>query len=85
MKTWSLPEAYCSIALNHHKKNFDGNDILLVIVRLSDMACKKVGKTIRPDNYISLISLHETQFLSVKEMTLAELEKILKDIEDVAL
>lgn len=83
MKSWSLPEAYCSIAVNHHKEDFDGNDILLVIVRLSDKACKKTGKSAHPDPSLSLISLPEAQFLAVKEMTLAELEITVEDAEEL--
>ncbi len=79
MKSWSLPEAYCSISANHHKEDYDGNDILLVLVRMSDKACKKVGKSLHPDASISLISSTEAQFLATKEMTLAELEIILED------
>lgn len=79
LKSWSLPEAYCSIAVNHHKEDFDGNDILLVIVRLSDMACKKVGKSLHPDASLSLVSSPEVQFLGLKEMALAELEIIIED------
>ncbi|MDD2900533.1 MAG: HDOD domain-containing protein [Desulfuromonadaceae bacterium] len=79
LKSWSLPEAYCSIAVNHHKEDFDGNDILLVIVRLADMACKKVGKSLNPDTSLSLVSSPEVQFLGLKEMALAELEIIVED------
>lgn len=79
LKSWSLPEAYCSIAINHHREDFDGNDILLVIVRLSDMACKKVGKSLNPDASLSLVSSPEVQFLGLKEMALAELEIIIED------
>jgi putative nucleotidyltransferase with HDIG domain len=79
MKSWSLPEQYCSIAVNHHKEEIDGNDILLVIVRLSDKACKKVGKSPHPDHSIQLVSLLEVQYLAVKEMTLAELEITVED------
>lgn len=79
LKSWSLPEAYCSVALNHHKVDFDGNDILLGIIRLSDKACKKVGKSLHPDASLSLISSTEAQFLGLKEMTLAELEIIAED------
>lgn len=85
MKSWSLPETYRSIAINHHKEEFDGNDILLVIVRLADKACKKIGKSIHPDGDISLISSLEAQFLSLKEITLAELEIVMEDIEDPGL
>ena len=83
MKSWCLPDAYCSIAINHHKEDFDGNDILLVIVRLSDKACKKIGKSLHPDASMSLVSLAEAQFLGTKEMTLAELEIIVEDAGDL--
>jgi putative nucleotidyltransferase with HDIG domain len=79
MKSWSLPESYCSIALNHHREDFDGNDILLVIVRLSNLACAKVGKSLRPDPDLSLYSTREAQFLGAKEIILAELEIIVED------
>lgn len=83
MKSWSLPEAYCSIVANHHKENFDGNDILLLIVRLADKACKKAGKSLQPDPAISLVSSPEVQFLGIKEMALAELEITVEDIGEL--
>lgn len=79
MKSWSLPEAYSSISINHHKDDFDGNDILLVLVRLSDKACKRVGKALYPDPSLSLVSSLEAQFLAIKEITLAELEIVVED------
>lgn len=79
LKSWSLPDAYCSIAANHHKEDFDGNDILLVILRLSDMACRKIGKSLQPDASISLVSSTEALLLGIKEMTLAELEIVVED------
>jgi putative nucleotidyltransferase with HDIG domain len=79
LKSWSLPEAYCSIAINHHNEDLDGNDTLLVIVRLSDKACKKVGKSAHPDATLSLISSQEAILLSLKDLTLAELEIIVED------
>lgn len=79
LKSWSLPETYCSVAANHHKEVFDGNDILLVIVRLADKACKKVGKSLCPDASLSLVASPEVQFLGIKEMALAELEIVVED------
>ena len=85
MKSWSLPEAYCSIAVNYHSEKFDGNNILLVIVRMSDKACKKIGKSAHPDATISLISSPEALYLAVKEITLAELEIVVEDVVDLAI
>jgi len=79
MLSWSLPDSYCSIAVNHHKTDYDGNDILLVIVRLTDLACRKVGKSLRPDPSVALVGASEAQFLGIKEITLAELEIIVED------
>ncbi len=79
LQSWSLPTTYCLIALNHHKIDFDGNDILLIIVRLADLACKKVGKSLAPDPNTTLISSPEALFLEVKEIILAELEIIVED------
>lgn len=83
LKAWGLPESYCSIAINHHKESFDGNETLLVLVRLADKACKKVGRSAHPDPSISLIALQEAQFLAVKEITLAELEIVVEDAGDI--
>jgi putative nucleotidyltransferase with HDIG domain len=79
LQSWSLPESYCNIAVNHHRTDFDGNDILLVIVRLANLACDKVGKSIHPKPEISLISAPEAQCLGVNEIILAELEIVTED------
>lgn len=85
LKSWSLPDTYCSIAVNHHKEDFDGNDILLTIVRLADKACKKIGKSNHPDASISLVASQEALFLGLKEITLAELEIIVEDAGELEL
>ena len=82
MQSWSLPENYCNIAVNHHRPDFDGNDILLVIVRLANKACDKVGKTINHTPGIALISAPEAQCLGVNEIILAELEIVIEDADD---
>jgi putative nucleotidyltransferase with HDIG domain len=79
LQSWNLPASYCSIANNHHCSNFDGNDILLILVRLSNMACKKVGKALVPDPDTTLFSSPEAHYLEAKEFTLAELEIIVED------
>ncbi|MDD2851462.1 MAG: HDOD domain-containing protein [Desulfuromonadaceae bacterium] len=78
MKSWSLPDKYCTIAY-HHQSDFDVNNMLLVLVRLADQTCKKVGKAINPDTSISLVMAPEAQLLSMKEITLAELEIVIED------
>jgi len=84
MLSWSLPETYCSIAVNHHNPEYDGNNTLLVIVRLANLACRKVGKDLRPDPAVTLVGASEAQFLGIKEISLAELEIIVEDAETQA-
>ena len=79
MLSWSLPETYCSVAVNHHNPEYDGNNTLLVIVRLANLACRKAGKNLRPDPTVALVGASEAQFLGIKEITLAELEIIVED------
>lgn len=85
MLSWSLPETYCAITANHHNTEYDGNDTLLVIVRLANLACRKVGKALNPDPAIALFGAPEAQFLGIKEITLAELEIIVEDAGTQAL
>jgi HD-like signal output (HDOD) protein len=79
MHSWCLPEVYCSIAVNHHKGDFDGADALLTLVRLSNLACRKVGRSMNPDPTLSLYATPEAHFLGIKEIVLAELEIVIED------
>jgi putative nucleotidyltransferase with HDIG domain len=79
MRSWSLPETYANIAVQHHKADFDTGNILLAVVRLANEACRKVGKDIIEHQEVSLISCPEVQALGVKEITLAELEIVVED------
>jgi putative nucleotidyltransferase with HDIG domain len=79
LHSWALPESYCNIAVNHHRPDFDGNDILLVMVRLANHACDKIGISLNPRPDIALILAPEAQCLGVKEIVLAELEIVIED------
>lgn len=79
MRSWCLPETYANISVHHHNADFDTGNILLVVVRLANEACRKVGKDIIEHVDISLISCPEVQALGIKEITLAELEIVVED------
>jgi HD-like signal output (HDOD) protein len=85
MQSWSLPEAYCAVAGNHHKPDFDGNDILLIIVRLANLACRKTGRSLHPDPAVVLFSTPEAHYLGIKEIILAELEIVIEDADKLEL
>jgi len=85
MKAWNFPDFYCDIARSHHKETFDHSNILLVAVRLSNLACKKLGRSLHPaDSSIAIFSAPEAHFLGLKEIALAELEIIIEDADGIA-
>lgn len=79
MKQWNLPEEYCVIARDHHNIDFDGKNLLLLLVRLSDMACLKLGIGLAKEPSLILSAREEAQQLNLSEIDLAELEIFLED------
>lgn len=86
MKSWNFPEFYCDIAHNHHTETFDHSNILLLSVRLSNLACKRLGRSLHPaDPSIAIFSAPEAHFLGLKEIALAELEIIIEDADGISM
>jgi HD-like signal output (HDOD) protein len=79
MKRWNLPNEYCVVARDHHKEPYDSDNMLLVIVRLADQACEKLGIGLRGDPNIALAALPEAHTLGLGEIALAEVEILLED------
>jgi HD-like signal output (HDOD) protein len=79
MQHWHIPDLYGEIVRQHHAETYDTNNALLLMVRLVDMACKKVGIGLHHDPAIVLATTAEAQALGAKEMVLAELEIMLED------
>jgi HD-like signal output (HDOD) protein len=79
MHHWELPEQYALIAQNHHRAELSEGDVLMVITRLLDVACQKlgIGQPAHPD--IVLAATMEARSLGLKEIALAELEIMLED------
>lgn len=79
LRQWNLPQIYCDIARDHHSMDFDQEHIPLLLVRLTNQACDKLGVGMTHDPSIVLISTPEAAILRVKEIVLAELEVMLED------
>lgn len=79
MKQWNLPEEYCVITRDHHKKDLDDKNLLLLMVRISDMACLKLGIGLTKEPSLVLSACEEAQLLNLSEIDLAELEISLED------
>ena len=79
MSHWNLPEKYSQIARDHHQEEFDGNNSLLALVRLADMACCKLGIGLDKDPSLVLIASPAAETLHISEVDLARMEIMLED------
>ena len=79
MSHWNLPEKYSQIARDHHQEEFDGNNLLLALVRLADMACCKLGIGLDKDPSLVLIASPEAETLHISEVDFARMEIMLED------
>ncbi|SHO48842.1 HDOD domain-containing protein [Desulfopila aestuarii] len=79
MQHWNMPEEYCVVVRDHHEPNVDAKNTLLIIVRLADMACHKLGIGMCSLTDINLAATPEANLLEITEIDLAELEIMLED------
>ena len=82
LTAWRLPEVYAVIVRDHHLPTVDTANVPLMVVRLADNACNKLGMGLCPDPSIVLAATSEAQALGLNEIGLAELEIALEDYDD---
>ncbi|NTV12723.1 MAG: HDOD domain-containing protein [Desulfobulbaceae bacterium] len=81
---WRLPDNYCVIVRDHHLEEVDQINSVLLIVKVADAACNKLGIGINLDASIELAVLPEAHALGIGEVMLAELEIMLEDTLQMA-
>lgn len=79
IKSWNFPLRYCEIARDHNLVEFDGKNLLLVLIRVANMMCHKIGIGLKKEPDLVVSSTEEAQLLNLSEIDLAELEIILED------
>ena len=79
LKNWNLPEIYCETALSHHEETSGDDDTLLLLVRVANFACSKMGIGLHQDSSLLLAATPEAHSLGLSELVLAELEIKLED------
>jgi len=79
LKHWNLPEKYCQVARDHHAQEYDYTDFLLVLVRLANHMCHKMGIGLCEDPSVVLMETSEANQLQISEVDLARLEVRLED------
>ncbi len=76
---WKLPEAYKEVVTSHHDEELDTQNIIVALVRLSNLGCRKLGLGLEKNPEIVLPTTAEAQFLGIDEIALAEFEIMLED------
>jgi putative nucleotidyltransferase with HDIG domain len=77
MKRMKLPIMYHIVARDHHLKKIDKENQLLVVVRLANILCHKMGVGIVVDHAIDILATEEAALLDLSEELLHRLEIIL--------
>ncbi len=79
MQKWNLPEQYCLATKEHHDIKFDPNNISLMILRLVNKTCNKVGVSIEKKDETINSTTAEANFFGFNEIKLAQLELQVED------
>jgi HD-like signal output (HDOD) protein len=79
MQGWNMPEEYCKIARDHHREDFESKNTLLLLVRVSNMACRSLGIGTEKDEDLLPSTTVEANILNLTELDIAELEIMLED------
>ncbi len=79
LKKWNIPDQYCKVAKEHHDEKFDTKNIPLIILRLVNKSCNKVGVSIEKNESAQNSVTAEANFFGFSEIKLAQLELQIED------
>jgi HD-like signal output (HDOD) protein len=79
MVQWHMPELYCNVVAGHEEEAWDQGNALLAVVRMANLACRKLGVGLRSDPSLLLFASAEARVLGLKEVAVAELEIVIED------
>lgn len=74
LRTWNLPDHYCSIARDHHKADLKNDDDLMMMVRLANKTTNSMGIGLRGVEPCVLVATPEADYFDLSEIDMAELE-----------
>jgi putative nucleotidyltransferase with HDIG domain len=79
LEHWGLPDTYRELVLHHHDEQLDDRNVLLLLVRLADLACRSLGVGMNQDSSVNLSATEEAHALDASDLVLAELSIMLED------
>jgi HD-like signal output (HDOD) protein len=79
LKQWNFPEGYYQVAKEYHQDNYDPKNDLLVILRMANQTCRRMGIGLAADSDILLSATPEATLLGLSEIAVAELQIKIED------
>jgi putative nucleotidyltransferase with HDIG domain len=79
LKQWNMPEYFSVIARDHHAPEIDEKNYLLLLIRMANQVCHKLGIGLEKNEGLVLPTTLEASLLGLSEIDLAELEIALED------
>ncbi len=79
LKNWNIPDQYCQVIKEHHDEKFDSGNIPLIILRLVNKSCHKVGVSFDNNKGDEYSVASEANFFGFSEIKLAQLELQIED------
>lgn len=79
LDAWQVPDPYRRIALHHHDESVPESDSLMLLVRLVDAVCNRLGVGLGAASDELPAASMEAQALRASEVLLAELEIAIED------
>ena len=76
---WNMPGHLHVIARDHHNAEIDAQNRLLVLVRMANLVCRKLGIGLAEDGSLLLAATPDANLLGLTGTDLAELEGALED------
>lgn len=76
---WNLPEVYKEVVTEHHDEELDTQNIVVALVRLAHLGCRKLGLGLGKYPEIVLPTTAEAEILRSEEISLVEFEIRLED------
>lgn len=79
MRSLNMPEIYCQVVAKHHEADSSGDNIIVNLVKLSNITCHKLGIGLNHDPGIMLSTSPEAISLMASDLLLAELQVKLEE------
>ncbi len=79
MSLWNMPESYSVVSRDHHESDYDRKNDILILVRIANMICNKIGIGLHKDETLVVSTMPEVHHFNLSEIDIAELEIALED------